>query len=437
MLKPTFSFNSHWGYCEECKGLGSKPTFSIDLAIKDSTKPLFDGALDTALHNMFSTHGKHYTDSLFRLLKRNGITKKDLYQIPFNELDKKVIDTIFFGGDYAIGNVITEWHSNNDVTSEDYSEWKDKSLGKFFVDEECNSCHGERLNEVMRAYTIQDKNISQVCAMTVEGAINFFDELPKLLTERENTISKEAVKEINTRLSFLDKVGLNYLSLGRKYATLSGGEAQRIRLASQLGSKLTGADLLADVPVGTEFTVQIWCAVWGSDSKSLTVSYGGSSEQTNVGVSISSPNEVTYSVDHFTASTDFTFTKVSNGELTLAPVGRLLIDKIIVTYEGGTEPNDYMDVSVGKLSFTANMGTYSAAQNVTLTLSGVEASTVSYAVDNEDFIVTPVNETEYSVVYKASPVKGSYNGTLTFNSTQDGVAPVTEHRFISYPASIA
>lgn len=193
----------------------------------------------------------------------------------------------------------------------------------------------------------------------------------------------------------------------------------------QANSKLTGSDILADIPTGTEFTVQIWCAVWGSDSKSLTVSYGGSSEQTNVEVSISSPNNVTYSADHFTASTNFTFTKISSGELTLAPLGRLLIDKIIVTYEAGTEPDEYMDVSVGKLSFTANMGTYSAAQNVTLTLNGVEASTVSYAVDNEDFIVTPVNETEYSVVYKASPVKGSYNGTLTFNSTQDGVAPVT------------
>ena len=76
--------------------------------------------------------------------------------------------------------------------------------------------------------------------MTVEENIHFFDELPNLLSERENTISKEAIKEIRTRLSFLDKVGLGYLFLSRKYATLSGGEAQRIRLASQLGSKLTG-----------------------------------------------------------------------------------------------------------------------------------------------------------------------------------------------------
>lgn len=239
------------------------------------------------------------------------------------------------------------------------------------------------------------------------------------LTENFNS-TKVTNDKYGTTNSFSTE-GYDYTDWTKTEGTVYTGK-NIVRM--QKGSKLTGADLLADVPVGTEFTVQIWCAVWGSDSKSLTVSYGGSSEQTNVGVSISSPNEVTYSVDHFTASTDFTFTKVSNGELTLAPVGRLLIDKIIVTYEGGTEPNDYMDVSVGKLSFTANMGTYSAAQNVTLTLSGVEASTVSYAVDNEDFIVTPVNETEYSVIYKASPVKGSYNGTLTFSSTQEGVAPV-------------
>ncbi len=243
-----FSFNSHWGYCPECKGLGSKPTFSVDLAIKDKSKPLLNGALDTMLHNMFSTHGKYYTDSLFRLLKRNGIGKKELYEIPFNELEEKIINTFFFGGESAVGNVVEYWHLNNDITSEDYSEWKDKSLAKFFIDEVCSNCKGERLNEIIRAYTIDKKNISQVAAMTVESAINFFNKLHLILTERENIISKEAVKEIKTRLSFLDKVGLNYLSLDRKYSTLSGGEAQRIRLASQLGSKLTGVLYVLDEP---------------------------------------------------------------------------------------------------------------------------------------------------------------------------------------------
>lgn len=237
----------------------------------------------------------------------------------------------------------------------------------------------------------------------------------------ENFNSTKVTNDKYGTTSSFSTEGYDYTDWTKTETVYTGKNIVRM----QANSKLTGSDILADIPTGTEFTVQIWCAVWGSDSKSLTVSYGGSSEQTNVEVSISSPNNVTYSADHFTASTNFTFTKISSGELTLAPLGRLLIDKIVVTYEAGTEPDEYMDVSVGKLSFTANMGTYSAAQNVTLTLNGVEASTVSYAVDNEDFIVTPVNETEYSVVYKASPVKGSYNGTLTFSSTQDGVAPVT------------
>ena len=164
---------------------------------------------------MFSTPGKHYTDSLMRFLRRSGITKKDLYETPFNELDKKVIDTFFFGGDYSIGNVITAWHSNNDVTSEDYSEWKDQSLGKFFIDEECSSCHGERLNEIIRSYTIQNKNISQVCAMTVEENIHFFDELPNLLTERENTISKEAINytHVESLLKNYIKASIDYITL--------------------------------------------------------------------------------------------------------------------------------------------------------------------------------------------------------------------------------
>ena len=243
-----FSFNSHWGYCPECKGLGSKPAFNIDLAIKDKTKPLLNGALDIMLHNMFSTRGKYYTDSLLRLLKRNGIGKKELEEIPFNQLDEEIINIFFFGGESAVGNVIEYWHLNNDITSEDYSEWKDKSLSKFFIDEICPKCNGERLNEIVRAYTIDKKNISQVASMTVESASQFFNKLPLILSERENIISKEAIKEIKTRLNFLDKVGLNYLSLDRRYSTLSGGEAQRIRLASQLGSKLTGVLYVLDEP---------------------------------------------------------------------------------------------------------------------------------------------------------------------------------------------
>lgn len=243
-----FSFNSHWGYCQECKGLGSKPMFDISLAIKDETLPLLNGALDTTIHNIFSTEGKYYSESLYRMLRENGVKKTELYDTPYKKLDEKTKDIFFYGGEQAVANVITKWHIENDITSEYYSEWKDRSLRKYFIDETCPSCNGERLNEIVRSYSIDGKNISQVSSMTVEENIKLFERLSSILTERERKIANEAIKEIKTRLSFLDKVGLNYLSLNRKYSTLSGGEAQRIRLASQLGSRLTGVLYVLDEP---------------------------------------------------------------------------------------------------------------------------------------------------------------------------------------------
>ena len=204
----------------------------------------------------------------------------------------------------------------------------------------------------------------------------------------------------------------------------SGDEFVKMGANGKGGVLSNSGNFLEQIPVGTEFTVQVWCAVWGSDDKGLTVSYGGNDKPMDVNVSIESPSGKSYNAADFTASTDFTFVKGSSNEITFTSAERLIIDKIVLSYDGGTGSTAYMEASVYELSFTANMGTYSAAQNVTLTLSGVEASTVSYTVDNEDFIVTPVNETEYSVIYKASPVKGSYNGTLTFSSTQEGIAPV-------------
>ena len=205
----------------------------------------------------------------------------------------------------------------------------------------------------------------------------------------------------------------------------SGDEFVKMGANGKGGVLSNSGNFLEQIPVGTEFTVQVWCAVWGSDDKGLTVSYGGNDKPMDVNVSIESPSGKSYNAADFTASTDFTFVKGSSNEITFTSAERLIIDKIALSYDGGTGSTAYMEASVYELSFTANMGTYSAAQNVTLTLSGVEASTVSYTVDNEDFIVTPVNETEYSVIYKASPVKGSYNGTLTFSSTQEGIVPVT------------
>lgn len=205
----------------------------------------------------------------------------------------------------------------------------------------------------------------------------------------------------------------------------SGDEFVKMGTSSNGGVLRNSGNFLERIPAGTEFTVQVWCAVWGTDNKTLTVNYGGNTKSVDVSVSIESPSGKSYNAENFTASTDFAFVKGSSNEITFTSDERLIIDKIALSYEDGSATVPYMEVSKNKLSFTANMGTFAAAQNVMLTLNNVEASTVSYTVDNEDFIVTPVNETEYSVVYKASPVKGSYNGTLTFSSTQEGIVPVT------------
>ena len=244
-----FSFNSHWGYCPKCKGIGSKPKFDISLAIINETYPLFNGALDPRIHTMFAVAGKAYNEFLFKMLKRHKIKITDLKTIPYNELDENIKKVFFYGDDISdgIAGTITRWNQKNYTEDEDSAEFY-QALTKYFTDEPCESCNGERLNEIVRAYMVNGLNISEVAKMTVKENIAFFNDLSGNISERENIIIKEAIKEINTRLKFLDMVGLNYLSLERKYSTLSGGEAQRIRLASQLGSKLTGVLYVLDEP---------------------------------------------------------------------------------------------------------------------------------------------------------------------------------------------
>lgn len=247
---------------------------------------------------------------------------------------------------------------------------------------------------------------------------------PNVKAENFHSLTVASGVSYNTSYSFRTD-GYDYDGWVAVSRVNSGDEFVKMGANGKEGILSNSGNFLEQIPVGTEFTVQVWCAVWGSDDKGLTVSYGGNDKPMDVNVSIESPSGKSYNAADFTASTDFTFVKGSSNEIKFTSAERLIIDKIVLSYDGGTGSTAYMEASVYELSFTANMGTYSAAQNVTLTLSGVEASTVSYTVDNEDFIVTPVNETEYSVVYKASPVKGSYNGTLTFSSTQEGIVPVT------------
>lgn len=245
-----FSFNSHWGYCNSCKGLGIKKVFVPDIAIIDEDKPLCDGAMDEAMHKMFGESGNWYNKTFYIMIKKNGIGKKELMQTPYNKLSKEVKNIFWYGDGISDGvsQIVTKWHEDNDITSENYSEWKDTRLKKYFREDLCPTCNGERLNEIVRAYKIENKNISEVAHLTVSENIAFFKSLLETLSDRDKAIAYEAIKEIIERLKFLENVGLNYLSLDRRYSTLSGGEAQRIRLASQLGSRLTGVLYVLDEP---------------------------------------------------------------------------------------------------------------------------------------------------------------------------------------------
>lgn len=245
-----FSFNSHWGYCESCKGLGTKNVFNRNLAVADETKPLFGGAIDDNLHVMFCELGKSYNTFIQTLIKRNKIKQKDLYQTPYNKLSERIKD-IFFDGDGITKGVsykVLEWYGENDVTSEYYSEWKDAKLSKYIREDKCPNCEGQRLNPRILSYKILSQNISEISYGTVESLISFFGSIENKITKVQWQIASEAIKEISSRLSFLEHVGLSYLTLDRRYSTLSGGEAQRIRLASQLGSKLTGVLYVLDEP---------------------------------------------------------------------------------------------------------------------------------------------------------------------------------------------
>ncbi len=240
-----FSFNTPHGACPACTGLGIKLEFDPDLVIPDKSLSFNEGGCipynpDAAwFRSRFEALAKHYKFSL---------------DTPFAELPKKAMDAILYGGDEAIrvrydnakGTGHFEYESTFpgilaelmrrylETQSDGIKDW----LEKFMSEKPCEACSGKRLRPEALAVTIGDANIHDLSAKSVEESIKFYESLN--LTETQKQISKQVFKEITARLSFLKNVGLEYLTLERKAGTLSGGEAQRIRLATQIGSSLVG-----------------------------------------------------------------------------------------------------------------------------------------------------------------------------------------------------
>ena len=248
-----FSFNAPYGACPECKGLGVKQQIDEDLLIPDKNLSIREGCIRTLSEDPEAIEQME----LDCLCKHYGIdiNKK------WSKLSRREQELILFGSDEPIRIKLStrgginkdkvEYYEgiitrNERLYMETTSEWRREWLEKFIVDHECDACHGARLNEQVLSVKVGGKNISEVTDMSIKELIKFFENL-KLSKEKEE-IARLVIKEILDRLHFLDNVGLNYLTLSRNAGSLSGGEAQRIRLATQIGSRLSGVLYVLDEP---------------------------------------------------------------------------------------------------------------------------------------------------------------------------------------------
>ncbi|GAA5819507.1 MAG: excinuclease ABC subunit UvrA [Methanobrevibacter sp. CfCl-M3] len=249
-----FSFNSPQGACVECNGIGSKMEMDPDLVVQNKELSLNEGAIvpwsrSTGKHN-------YYTSMLEAVSKHYGFSM----DTPFNNLSEDYQSKILYGTDEKIEfnfkrknrsyrvnrkfeGVIPRMERHFLETKSNYSR---SYLTKFMTDRACHVCEGKRLKPEVLAVTIADKSIADIVELSIKEAYNFFNELK--LTERELFIGKEVLKEIKGRLKFLVDVGLDYITMARSSGTLSGGEAQRIRLATQIGSGLVGVLYVLDEP---------------------------------------------------------------------------------------------------------------------------------------------------------------------------------------------
>ena len=254
-LEPrNFSFNSPFGLCKTCNGLGVKMEFDSDLVIPDKTKSILDGAI-VPWSGRFSS---------FRRQALRAVGKKFGFDLmtPINDIPQKYLQIILHGTDdlidfnYRSKSGDSSWQYTNAfegvlvnlqrVFMETDSESKREWLKQFMRDTPCNVCDGKKLRPESLAVKINNKGIMDVCDLSIDHCYDFFSTLK--LTENEQYIARDVLKEIKERLEFLINVGLNYLTLNRLSSTLSGGESQRIRLATQIGSNLTGVLYVLDEP---------------------------------------------------------------------------------------------------------------------------------------------------------------------------------------------
>lgn len=252
----SFSFNSPYGACPTCSGLGYDFVIDPDLVIPDRKKSIKDGAI----YPWSKTSTSYYDDVLDSVARHYNI---DLYK-PFEDLTKEEQDLILYGGKDVIDIRVKRFGTNRYEThkmrywgvipflekryNESNGEYWREEIQKYMKMTPCKDCHGARLKPYILAVTVSGKNIFEVCNMPISESFKFFSDLFLELSDYQMKIAKQVLEEVRARLKFMLDVGLGYLNLSRMSLTLSGGEAQRIRLATQIGSGLSGVLYVLDEP---------------------------------------------------------------------------------------------------------------------------------------------------------------------------------------------
>ena len=250
----TFSFNSPKGACPECNGLGDRAVFDIEKIIPDDSLSLREGGVEPL--------GKYHNNMLFAMLEMLGHRHDFTLDDPLGTISREGLNAILYGDSEPVavnmsefstlsGTRLVQWMGvsewimrNEDEESARGKKWREQ----FMAREECPCCGGSRLKAEALHFRVGDKNIAEVSAMSIVEFQQWISHIDEVLNDKERAIARDIIKEIRERVGFLVDVGLGYLSLSRASRTISGGEAQRIRLATQIGSKLVNVLYILDEP---------------------------------------------------------------------------------------------------------------------------------------------------------------------------------------------
>jgi len=254
----TFSFNSPYGACPECKGLGNVFTIDMDLLLPDTSKSINEGGIaplgeerDSSVFRQVEIFAKKYRIKLDTPVKNLPAEQLDLLLYGDKNInpslqvntDDETVPNEYTGSYEGVIPMLKRWFSSS-YSSEGLRDW----VQKYMTLKNCPSCNGARLKKESLWFKIDNKNITELSNLNLDKLLSWFNDIESRLDKRQNIIAKDIIKEIRERVQFLLDVGLTYLSLNRPSKTLSGGESQRIRLATQIGSQLQGITYILDEP---------------------------------------------------------------------------------------------------------------------------------------------------------------------------------------------